>query len=305
MAIITPAEFNPDHVTMHSKMSGVIPTDIRTDLVKRIMAQSTVMQLAYPVDMAGKREVEYGVLEDTAKSYVVGEGQVIPTTKLDFAKHKMKAVKIATMILTSREFLEYTMSDFFDVVKIPLAAAQYRKFDELALVDADNEWDDSITKAVAAEAIQGDITVENFDNLLAKVYDNGHKPNAIVSVNGNYTGLNSMIRDRNGYKQPLYDRNNESVDGFKVFTLDAKTDIPKGSLFLGDWDYARYAIPYNMTYAISTEATISSVVDEQGNPINLFERELMVLRVVMDAAFGITDPKAFAVLKDAEEPVVP
>ena len=48
---------------------------------------------------------------------------------------------------------------------------------------------------------------------------------------------------------------------------------------------------------MSEDATLSSVVDEQGKPINLFERELIALRATMDVGLMVVNDKAFAKAK--------
>ena len=57
-----------------------------------------------------------------------------------------------------------------------------------------------------------------------------------------------------------------------------------------------YGIPYNMSYKISEDGQLSTVQNEDGSPVNLFEQELIALRVTMDVAFHIADDNAFAKL---------
>ena len=48
-----------------------------------------------------------------------------------------------------------------------------------------------------------------------------------------------------------------------------------------------YGIPYNMSYKISEEAQLSTIQNEDGSPVNLYEQELIALRVTMDVAFTL------------------
>ncbi|OLS06756.1 hypothetical protein AUK68_06295 [Staphylococcus epidermidis] len=51
-----------------------------------------------------------------------------------------------------------------------------------------------------------------------------------------------------------------------------------------------------MSYKISEDGQLSTVQNQDGSPVNLFEQELIALRVTMDVAFHIADDKAFAKL---------
>ena len=57
-----------------------------------------------------------------------------------------------------------------------------------------------------------------------------------------------------------------------------------------------YGIPYNMSYKISEDGQLSTVQNKDGSPVNLFEQELIALRVTMDVSFHIADDNAFAKL---------
>ena len=58
-----------------------------------------------------------------------------------------------------------------------------------------------------------------------------------------------------------------------------------------------YGIPYGMSYKVSEEAQLSTLTNEDGTPVNLFEQELVALRVTMDVAFMIVKDNAFAKLE--------
>ena len=86
-----------------------------------------------------------------------------------------------------------------------------------------------------------------------------------------------------------------TLDGLPV--VDLKSDqFKKGDLYAGDFNKVFYGIPYNMSYKISEDGQLSTVQNADGSPVNLFEQELIALRVTMDVAFHIADDKAFAKL---------
>jgi len=73
--------------------------------------------------------------------------------------------------------------------------------------------------------------------------------------------------------------------------------LEKGNLYAGDFDYMYYGVPFGMTYKISEEAQLSTLTNEDGTPVNLFEQELVALRATMDIAFMIVKDGAFAKIK--------
>lgn len=75
--------------------------------------------------------------------------------------------------------------------------------------------------------------------------------------------------------------------------------LERGNLYAGDFDYMYYGIPFGMSYKVSEDAQLSTLTNEDGTPVNLFEQELVALRVSMDVAFMIVKDAAFAKLESA------
>lgn len=61
----------------------------------------------------------------------------------------------------------------------------------------------------------------------------------------------------------------------------------------------RYGMPAGMEYTISTDATLTTIKDAQGNDINLFERDMFALRVTQEVAFTTLSEDAFAAITPA------
>lgn len=83
---------------------------------------------------------------------------------------------------------------------------------------------------------------------------------------------------------------------------------PKGSFGTGDtapleliadWNYAYYGILKGIEYEILTEATLTTVVDENDKPINLAERDMGAIKATFDLGFMTVKDEAFAVVKKA------
>lgn len=281
--------FNPDNVLLQDAKTGAIPQEQGTLVVKEVMSNSVMMQLAQYEEMT-KQEKVFNYLAEGVGAYWVGEGEVIQTSKPQWLTATMKAHKLGVIVPVSREFLQYSVTNFFNEVRPLIAEAFYKKFDNATILNVDNPFTQSIEEAVVAAdtVIEGDINSDNIDAAIGHIEDADLEPNAWISKRSNNSALRTVV-DAQG--NPLYDRTAGTLDGSPLIYLP---DLEKGNLYTGDFDKVRYGIPYNLNYAISEEAQLSSIVDENGDPINLFERELIAIRATMDVAFMVLKDDAFA-----------
>lgn len=302
MADVKPQVFNPDHVMMHEHKEGELLNDFNQPILLDILQNSKIMQLGKYEDMNGKSEKEFTYWADKPGAYWVGEGQKIRTTKPSLVSAKMRSHKLGVIVVASREFLNYTYSQFFEAMKPQIAEQFYKKFDEAGLLNVDNPFAQSVEQSVttSGNVVNGPITLENVLALEDKLLGHDVEANAFLSKTQNRTALRG-VRDENT-NESYYDRSSNSLDGLPV--VDLKSDeIKKGDLYAGDFNKMFYGIPYNMSYKISEDGQLSTVQNEDGSPVNLFEQELIALRVTMDVAFHIADDNAFAKLTAGTETV--
>src|SRR5690625_4016085 len=293
-------EFNPDNVLLQDAKSGAIPEEQGTLILKETMTNSVMMQLAQYEEMT-KQKKTFQYLAEGVGAYWVGEGEVIQTSKPQWLTATMEAKKLGVIIPVSREFLQYTVTDFFTQVRPLIAEACYKEFDEATILGVDNPFPQSLQDSIAdiGHIVTGDINGDTFFELTDYVNDAGFDVNAFISKTQNRSLLRRVV---DGFTQEdgtitdpvrLYNRSNNTLDGQPVVDLDS-THMQKGELFAGNFNYVRYGIPYNLNYSISEEAQLSSIVDENGDPINLWERELMAIRATMDVGFMVLKDDAFA-----------
>ena len=295
MADVKPQVFNPDHVMMHEHKEGELLNDFNQPILLDILQNSKIMQLGKYEDMGGKSEKEFTYWADKPGAYWVGEGQKIRTTKPSLVSAKMRSHKLGVIVVASREFLNYTYSQFFEAMKPQIAEQFYKKFDEAGLLNVDNPFAQSVEQSVktSGNVVNGPITLENVLSLEDELLEHDVEANAFLSKTQNRTALRG-VRDELT-KESYYDRSSNTLDGLPV--VDLKSDeIKKGDLYAGDFNKMFYGIPYNMSYKISEDGQLSTVQNKDGSPVNLFEQELIALRVTMDVAFHIADDNAFAKL---------
>ncbi|MCH4404959.1 phage major capsid protein [Staphylococcus haemolyticus] len=295
MADVKPQVFNPDHVMMHEHKEGELLNDFNQPILLDILQNSKIMQLGKYEDMGGKSEKEFTYWADKPGAYWVGEGQKIRTTKPSLVSAKMRSHKLGVIVVASREFLNYTYSQFFEAMKPQIAEQFYKKFDEAGLLNVDNPFAQSVEQSVktSGNTVNGEINLDNVLKLEDKLLEYDVEANAFLSKTQNRTALRG-VRDENT-NESYYDRSSNTLDGLPV--VDLKSDeIKKGDLYAGDFNKMFYGIPYNMSYKISEDGQLSTVQNKDGSPVNLFEQELIALRVTMDVAFHIADDNAFAKL---------
>jgi HK97 family phage major capsid protein len=285
--------WTPDNVTVYEKKDGTIPAKQNKLILEEIMENSKVMQLAKYEEMDAK-EKEFEFFAKGPGAYWVGEGEKIQTSKAEWATAKMVAKKLGVIIPCSREYLTYKLPEFFEMMKPKIAEAFYTKFDAAAILNVENPFPQSVDESAttADHVITDDIT---FDNVLAledHLTDADFEANAFISTKKNRTTLRAANKIENGVVvESIYDRKANTIDGLPVVDLKA---LEKGNLYAGDFDYMYYGIPFGLSYKIDESAQLSTITNEDGSPVNLFEQELCALRVTMDVAFMIVKDEAFA-----------
>lgn len=289
-----PQTFDPSNVTMLQRPDGTIPEKHAILTIKEVMQNSKVMQLGKYEAMDGL-EKKFDVFVKGGGAYWVDETQKIPTAKSEWKTVEMRAKKLAVIIPVSKEYLKFKMSNFFEFMKPKIAEAFYKKFDEAVLLGKNNPFKQSLAKSIttANTNITGSIDYDTILDLEDKLYENDFEPNAFVSKVQNHTALRKAVKTENGVATALYDRANKTIDGIQTVNLKSEK-MPKGSLIAGDFNYLYYGIPSGVEYKISEEAQLSTVVNGDGKPINLFEQDMVALRVSMYVGALIVKDEAFA-----------
>ncbi|WP_181350486.1 phage major capsid protein [Thalassobacillus sp. CUG 92003] len=293
--------YDPDNVMVSDSKTGTIPKSQGTLIMDDVMQNSKIMQLGVYEEM-DKQEKEFDYFAEGPGAYWVNESERIQTSKAKWLKVTMTAKKLGVILPVSREFLQYSVSDFFEQMRPKVSEAFYKKFDEAGILNVSNPFSQSIEQSTVAagHVVEGDITGDNILTLEDQLLEDDFEANAFISKNQNATALRQATIGEGELKQPIYDRANNRIDGLPAVNLKS-SNLPKGTLYTGDFDHLHYGIPFDISYKIAEEGTISTITDQDGNPINLFEREMVALRATMDVAVMIVKDDAFAKLMPAPE----
>ncbi len=296
--------FDPDNVLLQDAKTGQIPSEEGTLILKDFLQNSVVAQLAKPESMT-KPVKEFTYLAEGPGAYWVDEGERIQTSKATWLTAKMEAKKLGVIIPVSKEFLRYTVTDFFAQMRPAIAEAFYIKFDQAALFGNDSPyaagvsvWENIDVSGNKIEQGARDNLYLDLNDLIALVEARDNEPNGFITTRRFRKDLRGAV-DNN--KLPIFNDARQGATaqalGLPIGFADGKSwDYDKAHLITGDWDYARYGVLQGIEYAISEDATLTTIVDVEGKPINLFERDMFALRATMHVAFMTLKEDAFAAL---------
>lgn len=295
---VTPATFNPDNVMMHEHKEGELLNNFTKPVLREVMETSKIMQLGKYQEMDGT-EKDFVFWADKPGAYWVGEGQKIETSKATWLQAKMRAYKLGVILPVTKEFLNYTYSDFFEAMKPMIAEAFARKFDEAGILNVgDNPFNKSIEQSVqtTGNVINGEYNEDNLLDLEALVENNDYDPNAFISKRTNRRALSSIVDSVSNER--LFEKGKgrnaiDTLDGLPVVNLKSP-DYKENVIYTGDFNQLFYGIPQRIEYKIDDSSQLSTIKDGNGEPINLFERDMLALRATMHVAVHIADDKAFA-----------
>lgn len=298
---MTVQTFNPDKVLVSEKKDGTFTKQMTDIIMKDVAENSLVMQLGQYHEMDGLQEKTVYVQTDGVSAYWVNETEKIKTDKPEVVPVSLKAHKLGIILVASREALNYTWQKFFEDMKPQIVEAFHTKIDEAGLLGHETPFANSVAKAAkdSSQVVVGPINYQNILELEDKLYEADINPNAFVSKVQNRSALRES---RDGDKKTIYDKATNTIDGITTVDLKSK-QFKKGDLLAGDFNNLIYGVPYNINFKISEEGQISTMKNSDGTPINLFEQEMVAVRVTMDIAVMVTKANAFAKLTASAENV--
>lgn len=301
-------KFNPNNVLLQDAVSGEIPSEQATLVLKDFMQQAAITKLAKYEPMT-KPEKKFTYLASGPGAYWVDEGERIQTSKATWLQAIMRAKKLGVIIPVSKEFLNFTVKDFFAQMRPAIAEAFAIAFDQAALFGVNSPFGSGLSVFEKAEAAGNKVALNSLGNL----YDELNGVIALVEdadkdVNG-FTTTRRFRQKLRGAKDlnglPIFNDATQGATsqalGLPIGYVDSKSwDYTKAELLAADWNYTRYGILQGIEYKISEDATLTTIQDEDGNPINLFERDMFALRATMHVAFMTLSDDAFAALTPAQ-----
>ena len=298
------ADFTPNNALLQKDHHGIFDNAQRLALLEDFMYSSRLAQVGSYKEMGGKTELKFAFQTSGPGAYWVGEAERIKTTKAEWANATMTSHKIATIIPISNEFRNYTMSDVFEELKPQIVAAINKQVDEAVFLGVDSPFTQNVLKSAtdSGNIVTGDITGENIDSLIYGMAEKGISVSHFISNIKNLRLLNKAYEDvagagANAVANKLYDKSNNTLDGIPVVELGHESAMAKGTLLAGDFQYLFYGISRGFEYSISEDAQLSTIVYQDGDPMNLFEQDMIALRVTFQIGMLIAKDDAFGAIQ--------
>lgn len=291
--------FDPDNVTMQSAKTGGIPRNIAEGILTEVKKGSAIMRLAKQVPMS--KPVEEFTYMTGVGAYWVSEAERIQTSKPTFVKAEMRAYKLGVIIPTTKENLDYSVTNFFELMRPEIAEAFHKKFDQASFIGEDSPFTKNIYSAAKSVGNVTAETANKYDDIndaIAFIEAEDLEPNGISTTRKQKVKYRST-KDGNG--MPVFNTANSSgVDDILGLPI---AYAPKATLgveiaeLVGDWNFAYYGILKGLNYEILDQATLTTVTDTEGNPISLAERDMVAIKATMTVGFMVVKDEAFSVVE--------
>lgn len=293
-----------NNTTLQTAKTGSIPMEEAAGIITAIKQGSSIMKLAKEVPMS--KPIKTFTYMTGVGAYWVSETDRIETSKPTFVQAEMRAHKLGVIIPTSKENINYSIPEFFQLMQPEIAEAFMTKFDQACFTGVDSPFTKNIVQSAttAGQVIKETNNKYNdINQAIGLLEDKDDEPNAIATTRGQRQIYRATV---DGMGRPIFNEVHSGgvsdILGLPI-TYVAKpsfaTDIAE---LVGDWNNAYYSVLRGIEYEILDQATLTTVADSDGNPISLAERDMIALKATMSLGFMVVKDDAFVKIeKDAGE----
>lgn len=278
-----------DSTFLKDNLSGSVPVEVASDLIKNIVTTSTAFKVCKHVPMTSDTKT-LPVLSDTGTAYWTGEGEKIGTSIMAFDYPRLKACKLAVIVPATKEKLRDSTLNVLQDIKEGIADAFVRAIDSAVFFGVNTPFEVNLCDVAETQKVAGtgkDKIDIDISSAMGLVEDNDLSVSAIITHNGMKKTFRDL-RDKNGnaiivpgnitssqiYNTPIY------IPTSKAWNKE------KAEVILGDFTRAVIGTRDNIEYEVLKEATVGNV--------NLAEQDLIAVKCTMRFGFNVVDSKAFA-----------
>ncbi|MGN1145438.1 MAG: phage major capsid protein [Acetatifactor sp.] len=290
---------------LKDELSGFVPTEQATKIIKNILRGSSVLRLANVEPMTSDKK-KVSVMTDGVGAYWVGEGKRIKTDKPTWIFPTLVAKKLAVIIPVTKEKLSDSTMSVFDECEEAISEAFCMAIDAAAFFGTESPFEKNIFSVAEAEGniiVRGSNKTLDLDvsDTMALVEGSGTDVDGHVAHYGIKNDLRKL-RDANG--NALYVPGTDTNELYNMpieFSRNKAWDKDKAELITGDWSKFRVGLRQDIEYEILKEATLQGTLDEDGKPLSLAEQDMIAIKAtarigmlqVKDDAFAVLVPSSY------------
>lgn len=307
--IIAGADPVYDAITTRGDVEDRIPEQVSSEVIEQLPEASAVFSLFQRVPMSDRME-RLPVLAALPVAYFVnGDTGLKQTTSMAWDKKNLIVEEIATIMPMPEAVLDDSSFDIWAAARPRLVEAIGRAADAAILfgVDKPDTWPEAIVPgAVAAgntvtrgtaNAAAGGIA-EDVNDLMAEVEEDGFDVNGFATAR---TFRRHLRGARATDGQKLLDVSLGTLEGEPIrYTARGLWPTASGGaeMIAGDWTQGILGVRQDITWKLATEGVIQ---DASGAIVyNLFQQDMVALRVVMRIAWQVANPVTYEQPEEAD-----
>ncbi|HBF8537288.1 phage major capsid protein [Clostridioides difficile] len=280
---------------LSEKLTGLIPGEITTEIIKKVINGSFCLQNSRREGMTTESKTIPVMAEMPGPTWV-GEGKEINVVEPTIVPVTLKAKKLGMIITASRETLEDTILDTFENLKDAIADSFYKVIDK-AIIMGDTLEDGKVFTSIYEVASNQAISrsdkslLDDLSDTMALVENNNYSVTNIIALNT----LKNEIRKMKTKNDEYLIADTSDLFSTKVH-YTSQLDKTKTNLITGDFNNLITGIYKDITYDVLREATLNL---GGGKEINLAQQDMVAIRVTMRVASQILREDAFSLIKPA------
>lgn len=287
--------------TKTTDFSGFLTREQSEAIFEKAAQQSVVQQLARRVPL-GINGQSIPVVTGKLTAGWVAEGAQKPASQGTMALKTMDPKKIAAIAVVSAEVVRANPGGYMDLLRPQVAEAFAVAFDAAALHGTSSPFATNIDTGSSTQEFTGTTPAFTavYDDLnagLATLVNAGKSPNGFALDRRMEPVLNGA-KDTAGrplFVDATYTETNGpfrvgSLLGYQTFVGNGiYAATPKIYGYLGDWTQAAWGAVGNISYKVSTEATVTI----NGALVSLFENNLVAILAEAEYGFLVNDTASF------------
>ena len=275
-----------------------LPPAMSSEVISKTMEESAVMQLAQRISLPG-RGLSIPVIVGDAEAAFTAESTEKHVGAASIVSKTMTPYKIAVIEIFSEEFRR-DLPALYDEIIRRAPAAIAKKFDATIFNGVAPGTGFDVLSGCSEVALDGGTS--EYLQLVTALKEIGAAGGELDGFAMSAQGRAALLAAVDGGGRPIFNAAAEGavprVLGAPVVKAQAAYAAAGGADgddivgFAGDWSLARYGIVDGIKIEFSNQAT----VNDGTNQINLWQRNLMAVRIEAEVSFICADDNAFVKL---------